>query len=332
MIPEVVVNARFLSRRVSGVERHGREILSLIGDRCRLVGTRSNGWRGHVWEQLTLPLTLSSRSVLWSPANTGPLLLSNQALTVHDLSPLEHPGWFRKSFAVWYRLLLPLLVRRVRVIFTPSVYVKEKISRRFKMNRILVTPNGVDRSFFHPSARQAKYALPRNYILFVGTLEPRKNLHGLLRAWEQVREEFREFWLIIAGTHGNVFEAPDLPPDMQRVRFLGYVEDEHLPGLYAGATAFVLPSFDEGFGLPALEAMACGAPVIVSDGGALAETVGEAGVIFQLADAQGISSALRECLAEDRLRCSMKERGLARAELFTWQKSADTVWNTLHEI
>lgn len=332
MTREIVVNGRYLSRRVTGVERHGRAILSSVGDRCRLEMTYRHGWRGHVWEQYVLPRKLNPESVLWSPANTGPISISNQALTVHDLSPLEHPDWFRKSFAAWYRLFLPILIKRVQVVFAPSLYVREKICRRFGVDRIVVTPNGVDRSVFHPAAKQEGYELPRKYILFVGTLERRKNLSGLLEAWKSINNDFREVWLMIAGTYGNVFEHLDLPRDVERVRFLDYVEEENLAGVYAGATVFVLPSFDEGFGLPVLEAMACGVPVIASDGGALPEVVGDSGVVFKLSDTEGLPSALRECLENERLRSALKERGLARAELFTWQNSANIVWNTLHEI
>src|SRR5512142_3366575 len=136
MKPEIVVNGRFLSRRVTGVERYGREILSCIGNSYRLETTRTNSWRGHLWEQFVLASKVSQQSILWSPANTGPLAIRNQALTIHDLSPLEHPEWFRKSFAVWYRLFLPILVQRVQVVFTPSEYVKRKVSSRFGINNL----------------------------------------------------------------------------------------------------------------------------------------------------------------------------------------------------
>ncbi|HJS20465.1 MAG TPA: glycosyltransferase family 1 protein [Anaerolineales bacterium] len=331
MTSEIVVNGRFLSRRVSGVERHGREILSLIGDRCRLERTRVNGWRGHLWEQLDLPRKVQPASVLWSPANSGPLLVSNQALTLHDLSPLEHPEWFRKSFAAWYRLFLPILVKRVRVIFTPSEYVRNKICRRFGVKNIVVTPNGVDRSVFHPAVKQERYGIPEKYILFVGTLEPRKNLTGLLEAWERVKDDFKDTWLIIAGTHGSVFAPVSRMNQVERVHFIGFVEEECLPGLYVGATLFVLPSFDEGFGLPILEAMACGTPVVTSDGGALPEVLGESGVIFKLSETDGLTNAIRNCLSDQYLLLSMKEKGLARAELFPWQRPARIIWNALHE-
>ncbi|HEY3475665.1 MAG TPA: glycosyltransferase family 1 protein [Anaerolineales bacterium] len=328
---EIVVNGRFLARRVTGVERHGREILRCIGARCRIESTRRQGWRGHAWEQLVLPARLDQQSMLWSPANTGPLLIRNQALTIHDLSPLEHPEWFRARFAAWYRLFLPILARRVWKVFTPSNYVKQKVVTRFGIRNVTVTPNGVDCAVFHPGAKQSQHDLPRSYVLFVGTLEPRKNLNLLLRAWDEIKEDFKETWLLIAGMRGNVFKSVHLSTEMERVRFLGYVDDETLAGLYANAALFVLPSHEEGFGLPALEAMACGTPVVVSDGGALPEVVGAAGLRFCLADSTQLTAILRECLSNASLRVELRERGLERAEMFSWQRTADLVWKSLHE-
>jgi glycosyltransferase involved in cell wall biosynthesis len=332
MTHDIVVNGRFLARRVTGVERYGREILRYFGDHARVEATLQQGWRGHAWEQFILPTKLDRHSILWSPANTGPLLIQSQALTLHDLSPLEHPDWFRRSFTTWYRLFIPILARRVRTVFTPSEYVKRKIVRRFGIKNVIVTPNGVDQSLFHPGAKQRRSGLPECYVLFVGSLEPRKNLNLLLSAWNEIKDEFKEMWLIIAGASGNVFRPMHLSHEIERVCFLGYVDDEALAGLYANARLFVLPSQDEGFGLPALEAMASGAPVIISDGGALPEVVGEAGMMFSLSNPDGLSHTLRECLSDERLRHELKEKGLARAREFSWQATAELVWKHLHEI
>ncbi|RPJ21117.1 MAG: glycosyltransferase family 1 protein [Chloroflexi bacterium] len=328
---QVVVNGRFLARRLTGVERYGREILRYVGINCRVESTRRQGWMGHAWEQFILPTKLDQNSILWSPANTGPLLIREQALTLHDLSPLEHPEWFQTNFANWYRLFLPLLARRVQTVFTPSEYVKRKIAARFGLEHVTVTPNGVDCSIFHPDAKQSKFDLPACYVLFVGTLEPRKNLEVLLRAWDEIKDDFRETWLVIVGVNGNVFRNVNYQPPTERVRFLGYVDDETLAGLYANATLFVLPSREEGFGLPALEAMASGTPVIVSDGGALPEVVGEAGLIFCLSEPDGLKNALRECLSNAGLRSALKEKGLHRARKFSWQTTAQLVWKSLNE-
>ena len=329
---DVVVNGRFLARRVTGVERYGHEILRCIGMNCRLESTTKQGWRGHVWEQCFLPARLSRDSILWSPANTGPLLIRRQALTIHDLSPLEHPEWFRGSFAAWYRLFLPILAQRVEKVFTPSEYVKGKVMKRFNITEVTVTPNGVDPWLFHPRAKQIRFDLPEHYVLFVGTLEPRKNLDYLLQVWNEINAEFKETWLMIVGVSGTVFRAIRVPHEMERVRFIGYLDDETLAGLYANATVFVLPSQDEGFGLPALEAMASGTPVIVSDGGALPEVIGNAGMRFCLADPCGLKHVLKECLRNTRLRAELSEKGLERAKKFSWQSTAEIVWKSLHDI
>ncbi len=328
---EIVVNGRFLSRRTTGVERYGRGILPFIGSRSRVEKTRANGVMGHLWEQFVLPTKLNSESILWSPANTGPILVRDQALTIHDLSPIEHPEWYKKSFAVWYRLFLPILARRVRVVFTPSMYVKNRVIKRFDVEKAVITPNAVDPSCFYPGAQQSLYELPERFILFVGALQPGKNLQTLLNAWDKIKDEYSDFWLLIAGDMGSVFKKTELTMN-ERVQFLGYVEDDVLPGLYAKATLFVLPSEDEGFGLPAIEAMACGTPVIVSDGGALPEVVGAAGLVFELSDPAGLTERIQECLSDPKLRLSMKEKGLVRAQIFSWQKTSDLIWNTLNAI
>lgn len=332
MTSQVVINGRFLARRVTGVERYGREILRCIGDGSQIESTHWQGWKGHAWEQFILPTRLDRKSVLWSPANAGPLMVRRQALTIHDLSPLDHPEWFQPSFAVWYRLFLPMLARRVQKVFTPSEYVKDKVSRRFGLNNVTVTPNGVDHSLFHPGAEQRQFDLPPSYIMFAGTLEPRKNLGRLLHAWKYIKHEFKEMWLMIVGVRGSVFKTIPVAREMERVRFLGYVDDETLAGLYANASLFVLPSQDEGFGLPALEAMASGTPVIVSDGGALPEVVGDAGMIFCLSDVNRLRNTLTACLSDAELRTELRRRGLERAEKFSWQSTAEIVWKNLHDI
>ena len=334
MPPDIVINGRFLTRRVTGVERYGHELLSHFPSRCRVEkpARASGGVRGHAWEQFVLPQKLDSKSILWSPANTGPILVSNQALTIHDLSPLEHPEWFRGSFATWYRLFLPILAKRVRIVFTPSEYVRRRVITRFGITNVKVTPNGVDSCKFTPNAKQRKYSLPACYVLFVGSIEPRKNITTLLQAWAEVKDSCRDTWLIIAGSSGPVFQPVKFSHAIERVQFLDYVDEKALPGLYAAATLFVLPSLDEGFGLSPLEAMASGTPVIVSNRGALPEVVGDAGLIFDLSKLGTLSNAMKLCLSDPNLRQSMKEKGLARAKLYSWQNTAELIWDTLNEI
>jgi glycosyltransferase involved in cell wall biosynthesis len=329
MTREIIVNGRFLSQRISGVQRYARAVLSSFGDSYRVEETRWNGARGHAWEQFVLPTKMRRESVLWSPANTGPLLVRNQALTLHDVSPLEHPEWFKREFALWYRSFLPILIRRVRLIFTSSDFVRRKIEQGFGVKNVVVAPGGVSTFTFHPRAEQTIRGLPGRYVLFVGSLQPRKNLKSLLHAWNRIKDEFAAVWLLVAGDAGTVFRN-EAYPDVERVRFLGHIPKDDLPGLYAHAACFVLPSHDEGFGLSALEAMACGTPVIVSNGGALPETVGEAGWVFDLSNPNGLPEALRECLGNSRLRSAMIEKGLERAKGFSWEKTAKLIQDSLH--
>ncbi len=330
---EIVINGRFLARRVTGVERYGREVLHFLRDRFRVEnpGGSANGWIGHAWEQFVLPGRIDSHSVLWSPANSGPMLVGRQALTIHDLTPLEHPEWFKTSFAAWYRTLLPLLAHRVRRIIVPSDFIRRKVAARFALplEKVVTIPGGVDTSKFHPSNVSKDMG---RYILFVGTLEPRKNLAGLLAAWDRVKVQHRDTCLVVAGGTGPVFKNSPVPASDTQVRSMGYVPEEALPGLYAGAELFVLPSLDEGFGLTALEAMACGSPVLVSDGGALPELVADAGKIFRLSDSSGLSDAIAECLSHPTVRADMREKGLQRAQRFSWKTTAEAIWSTLNEI
>ena len=325
---KALINGRFLARRVSGVERYGREILPWLADRLRLVqpADQAQGLRGHAWEQLCLPGQIRAGELLWSPANSGPLAVSNQVLTLHDLSPLEHPEWFKPAFAAWYRLFLPALIGRVKRVLTTSEYTRQKLLRRFALpaERVACVPAGVDRDRFHPVAGPKEH-----YLLFVGTREPRKNLGGLLRAWKSVQDKFPGYQLVVAGGSGSVFREQQFPEHPERVRFPGYVPESELPSLMARAALLILPSHEEGFGLPVLEAMACGTPVLASRAGALPEVAGDAALLFDPAETCALAAALEHCLGDPALLGSLREKGLERAAQFSWQRSAEELWHNL---
>jgi glycosyltransferase involved in cell wall biosynthesis len=332
--PEVIVNGRALSRRTTGVERCTAEILRCLGERVQIVRPVRDvqGIAGHAWEQFSLPRRVPVGSILWSPANSGPLATHNQVLSLHDLTPLEHPEWFKPTYAAWYRWFLPRLVQRVRRIITPSENVRQKILSRFRLpgDRVVAIPAGVDTTRFHKVVPDGSGG-PGRYILFVGTLEPRKNLPTLLAAWQQIEKIHPEVSLVLAGGTGRVFSPVTFAPDIARVKFTGYVAEEDLPGLYSGAEVFVCPSFDEGFGLPVLEAMACGTPVVASACGALPEVVGQAGLFFDPQHADGLARALNDCLTDAHLRQALVENGLQQAQRFSWQAASEQVYAVLRE-
>ena len=331
MPAEVVVNGRFLSRRTTGVERYAGEILSRLAGRVKVIspGRSIQGSAGHLWEQLVLPGRLPPDAILWSPANTGPVVVSRQVLSLQDLAPLEHPEWYRASFSWWYRFFLPPLVHRARKIITSSEHVRQKVIARFGLDtsRVIYIPAGVDRECFHPIPDAAS----ENYILYVGSLEPRKNLPRLLAAWSEIEARFQEVTLWIAGESRPVFRGVDFPAGLKRVHFLGYVPEEELPLLYARALLFVFPSLDEGFGLPVLEAMACGLPVVASQAGALPEVTGGSALLCDPTQVHSIAGALERGLRSPELRQVLREKGLEQSRRYSWEACAGQVWHVLQE-
>jgi glycosyltransferase involved in cell wall biosynthesis len=191
-----------------------------------------------------------------------------------------------------------------------------------------MVPGGVDTTRFRKVASAGDRG---RYILFVGTLEPRKNLATLLAAWKQIEKFHADVCLVLAGGAGRVFSPIHVSQDIPRVKFAGYVAEEALPALYSGAEVFVLPSFDEGFGLPALEAMACETPVVVSSCGALPEVVGKAGLFVDPQQAEDLARALNDCLSDAGLRQRLVEDGLQQVQRFSWQASSEQVYAVLRE-
>ena len=342
----MVVNGRFLSRRITGVERYAREILRRLPGGPRVlqpVGSpagRARGLRGHLWEQLVLP-RLAGDELIWSPANTGPLLASRQVVTLHDASAVEHPEWYRPAFAAWYRFLLPLLARRALKVLTVSQASRGRLVQVFHLDpsKVVVIPPGVDTVQFRPrSARVAaalrgRYHLPEFYVLFVGTHSPRKNLPLLFQAWKAVAEKYPQTGLVVAGAGtGQYASGGNGARAAAGVHFLGYVPDAHLAALYSAAQALVMPSLDEGFGLPALEAMACGVPVIAAERGGLPEATGESALLIDPSSPESLAQAIGMLLADGELRRCLAERGLGRAGEFSWEAAARAVSRELESV
>jgi glycosyltransferase involved in cell wall biosynthesis len=336
MALEPCVNLRTLGYRITGVQRY---LLCLLPHMPAELGSVKpshalQGIKGHLWEQLYLPTQLRRR-LLWSPGNTGPLGVSRQVLTVHDAASLDHPEWFEQKFVLWYGALLPRLVHKVRAIITVSHFSRERIVRLTGVapERIHVILNGVDRRFrpVDPEiVKQAmtEFGLNRPYILFVGSLEPRKNLRILLEAWRL--GGFDGATLAVVGASGHLFARAHVDSIPDRVRLLGSVEDKVLPALYSGATGFVYPSLYEGFGMPPLEAMACGCPVIVSNISAHREICGGAAMYFDPFSPEDISSKLDALLRLDPAAGkALVERGLRRAAGYSWETAASETWRIL---
>ena len=330
------VNLRTLGYRITGVQRY---LLSLLphmpSELDSIKPSRAlQGMKGHLWEQVYLPAQLHGR-LLWSPGNTGPIGVSRQVLTVHDMASLDHPEWFERKFALWYAALLPRLIRKVRAIITVSHFSKEGIVRLtgVEPERVHVIFNGVDRRFRPADTTTVQKVITDlnlncPYILFVGSLEPRKNLKILFEAWRL--GGFDGVTLAVVGASGHLFRKLEFDSIPEGVRLLGCVTDDVLPALYSGAAGFVYPSIYEGFGLPPLEAMACGCPVAVSDIPPHREVCDGTTMYFDPFSPEDISSKLEWLLQLDGgPRASLVQRGLRCAARYSWESTASDTWHIL---
>ena len=341
---DILVNARSLTASMTGVQRYTDELCKRLDGKIRRVSPEHpmHGPIGHLWEQLCLPRLAAGR-VLWSPANAGPVSFERQVVTFHDIAVLDHPEWFGKRFAAWYCWLVPRLARRVRRIVAVSEFTKSRLvdSLGIDASKIAVIPNGVDERF--RQASQVEYCelrrrlpVPRSgYVLSVGSLEPRKNLARLLEAWSRCVDHIPpSVWLVISGVKGarKVFRRTPAISLPRRVHLTGYVPERELPALYRGALTVVYPSLYEGFGLPALEAMASGVPPIVGDNTSLPEIVDDAGLCIDPHDVNAIADAISRMVNDVDLREEFSRRSLARSRLFDWNKTARATWNVLLEV
>ena len=325
---EVVINARAAARReLSGVERWAVELaarLPALRPEAYAVARppRALAYRaGQAWEQLALPLRarrLGARLVL-SPANLAPLGWPGNVVVIHDAVVLTHPEWFSSMYAAWHRRALPAVARRARRVITVSRFSRDELAAATGVVAEVV-PGGVDERFApeaDATAARRALGLAGRYVLCVAGEGERKNLAALGSVARALRAVGVD--VVLAGSrrahHGERAE-------LDGVRRLGYVSDALLPGLYAGAEAFVLPSRHEGFGLSCLEAMACGTPVVATAAGALPETCGDAAVLVAPDDAPALAGAVSDVVGDGAVAARLAASGRQRAAGFSWGETA----------
>ncbi|MDQ6619127.1 MAG: glycosyltransferase family 4 protein [Pseudomonadota bacterium] len=291
----------------------------------------------HAQQQLLFGRGLRKYSIeLYHEPNYVPIRYDVPVVvTVHDLSWIRFPQTHPPDRVRWLNRGLPRAMEQAAAILVDSTFVRDELAATFPVsrNRIHVAQLGVSGSFRPRSAAQTFATLQafdlrhRSYVLSVGTVEPRKNLEHILRAFALLPPALQNaFPLVIAGARGWRSAALERElrslTDMGRVRFVGHISDAELIDLYAGAALFVFPSLYEGFGLPPLEAMACGTPVLVSDRASLPEVVGDAGVMLNPLDADATATQIQSLLEDPQLRDQYAQRGLSRAAGFTWATCA----------
>jgi glycosyltransferase involved in cell wall biosynthesis len=340
----ILVNARVLSAPTTGTQRYTQELLARWNGNTDTIspGNYARGVSGHAWEQIILPMKLGRR-LLFSPSNSGPFQEENQVVTIHDMAVFDCAETFSPRFAAWSRFLLPRLARRARRIITVSEFVKERIIVLTKVSasKIVVIPNGVASTFCPeavsglPVAMDCLHLPSHNYILAAGSVELRKNLARLLEAWARVQGRVPEdLWLVVVGANGNsrVFAGMRFDNLPARVFWAGHVDESLLPSLFAGALLLAYVSYYEGFGLPPLEAMASGTPVLAGNRSSLPEVVGDAGVLVDPFSVKEIAEAICGMVEKPALRADLRRKGLLRAKQFSWDETARKTWNVLQSV
>lgn len=293
-------------------------------------------------------------SVLHDLSNLGPYLISHNydnvkmVLTVHDISPVILPECNSRIMRFDFGALLPRLINNVDLVITDSRTTKNDLISTFEVetNKIQVIPLGVDTSIFYPrmdlASVQEKYGIQTEYLLYAGSNHPRKNLKNLIFSFCDICNEIPHDLVFVGGmtqqyVNKIISEDRYLRKSkgtlLSRIKPLGVIDRNDLPPVYSGASAFIYPSLYEGFGLPPLEAMASGAPVIVSDTSALREVVGAAGVYIEAPfNQRNISDSILKVVTNDKLRAKLSSCGLRRAKQFSWDTTAKSTIKAYMEL
>ena len=346
----IAVNGKFTAQRMTGVQRVAYELTAELtrlanpGDAPALVvpadhdpaalpaGARrqvAGGLRGSLWEQLTLPRATHGRMLL-SLCNVGPLAKRDQLVLIYDAAIFDLPAGYSVVFRMWYRFAFSVLKRRARHIVTISHFSRARLAAKLGVPpaRLTVVPAAVDhidRIDPDPGVLARLNLETDGYVLFVGSLAPGKNLVRALEAMQLMRASHPTLRFVIAGgANAKIFggSVPGLRADDPYVTWAGYVTDHELKALYEHAGCFVFPSLYEGFGLPPLEAMRCGCPVIVSHEGALPEVCGGAAFFCDAYSPPDIAAAIARVMDDADLRARLRAAGRERAQDFSWQRSA----------
>lgn len=357
----IVINGRFLGRRMTGVDRFAYEVIASINGfiagndpdvqglnfkivlppevkperefshiPMETVGSR----QGQLWEQWDLPGAVPSDSLLLNLCNTGPVLLRRQVVVIHDATPVRMPMTFSRAFRLWYRILMPLLGRVSRKVLTISKFSMDEIVSAYSVprNKVSVVVEGGEhilRSSPDKSAIERFGLSNRPYVLAVSSMAAHKNFRQVLEAIARLGNP--PFDVAIAGgANSRVFGVSGMI-DCESIKWLGYVSDSELRALYESAMCFVFPSLYEGFGIPPLEAMNCGCPVLASRAASIPEVCGDAALYFDPYNADELADLMMRMANDPVLRAELTEKGSARSEQFSWDRSARQVLASLRE-
>lgn len=350
-IKNLYINGRFLTQPATGVQRFALEILTsldkLLNSKNALkinyiclippdtimnslpkwqnISIRACGFmHGNLWEQLELPF-YSRKGMLIDLCNIGPLFHFSQIIVIHDASVFAMPLAYSTTFKLKYKLIYFVLSRTAKMVATVSQFSKKELSHylKIKEDKIAVIPEGCEhilKAEMDDSILDKFSLRSQPYLLSVGSSSLHKNLNSVVKAMNLTREKLPRL-VIAGGNFSKVFAQTDNPQD-EGIIHLGYVTDGQLRALYENAVAFIFPSLYEGFGLPPIEAMICGCPVICSNRASIPEVCGDAALYFNPINITDIRAQIQQLVNDPSAQALLKQKGLLRAQYFNWERAA----------
>lgn len=353
---KIFINGRFLTRNITGVERFALELVKALDKNVNdemefilLVPKKSyrqhyefknikikkiGSSDGHLWEQLELPFH-SKGGLLISLCNTAPLLKRKQVVTIHDASIYGFPDAYSFIFKCWYKIIYKWMKYASKKIITVSQFSKNELIKYcgYNKNHVEVIIEGKEHIFENDSENKiindnSLKQIP--YILAVSSMNPNKNFKSIIKALEVIDKKYKV--VIAGGVNPKVFKSSSTEDLGENILHVGYVSDGELRTLYEHASIFVYPSFYEGFGLPPLEAMSLGCPVIVSERASMPEICDNAAIYCNPDNPMDIAQKIQLLMDNDDLRIEMSEKGVIRSTNFSWEKSAQQVLDIIRSI
>lgn len=341
----LIINARFLTQDITGVQRFSIEISRQLKKldckdiifvspyntmdknlaselNVKIIGTRT----GHLWEQIDLPRYLMqiNNPLVLNLANTAPVFYKNKIVVVHDVAYERFPQTFDWKFRLFYKLIIPKIIKSSQHIFTVSEFSKCEIIKLYGANKnsISVIYNSVSDNF-----NNQKSSKKEKYLLAVSSLNYQKNFHSLIKAFNLIIDKSIKLYLV--GSINKNFADLSLIKDIEKnsnIVFKGRVDEDELIRLYSNAICFVYPSLYEGFGIPPLEAQACGTPVICSNAASLAEVGGKGSVLYvDPYSIEDIKNKMELLLSDKTLQDELVKKGFENIKRFSWKKSAQKI-------
>lgn len=355
---KIYINGRFLSQKLTGVQRYAHEIVKAFDKLLKEekidpsysfsllappdasidiflenISVKKVGrFRGHFWEQLELPFYCHD-GILLNLCNVAPLFLTKQVITIHDAAVFAAPNGFSKAFLLWYRFALPIQCRVARFVITVSEFSKHELVKYCGADsgKVFVVQNGVDHIDHITTSDSTKFKFgteENRFVLSVGSIHPNKNFKIVIELANKL-SAYNVKFLVAGGCSRNVFENDEFSNNVQ---YLGYVSDSELKWLYENAACFLFPSKYEGFGIPPIEAMRCGCPVLASNAASLPEVCGNAAAYAPPDDVEAFAQKLLWILENPSVQKDMSVVGRCHSNQFNWSQSAQLLYGLLERI